>query len=513
MQRRRHCALPFPDGTFDRVIASEVLEHIPDDAAALDELARVLRPGGTHRGHRAGVAAREGLLVAVGRVPRPLRRGRPRAHLHRRRAAAPAARTPGSSRAASHHAHAPALARTGGCGARSGRPTTTTRWSKAYHRLLVWDIMKAPAGAPARRAGAQPGARQEPRGLRPQARCGRRDGVADRAARPASSTRRPSSPRRSTPSPSGSCPTGMIPWFPGGHADPWNHVEAAMALAVGGRRAEAERAYEWLVDIQRDDGAWHQYYLADAHRDRTSSTPTSAPTSPPACGTTGCSPATGASSRRCGRWSSGPSTSCSTLQTAARRDPLGPPRRRHAVDVRPAHRLVVDLPQPALRDRASPSCSATSGPTGSSPPARLGPRRRAPCRDAFAPKHRWAMDWYYPVLAGVVTGDDGAARLDERRSTFVMEGRGVRCVADRPWITAAETCECGSPTSSSASAAALELFTWAQASRRRRPLLDRHRLPRAGALPRRRAHLLHRGLGRARRRRARRTSGVGPLRR
>ena len=28
---------------------------------------------------------------------------------------------------------------------------------------------------------------------------------------------------------------GMIPWFPGGHCDPWNHVEAAMALSVGGR--------------------------------------------------------------------------------------------------------------------------------------------------------------------------------------------------------------------------------------------------------------------------------------
>ena len=58
-------------------------------------------------------------------------------------------------------------------------------------------------------------------------------------------------------------PNGMIPWFPGGHADPWNHVEAAMALDLGGRRAEAERAYQWLVDVQRPDGSWHQYYLAD----------------------------------------------------------------------------------------------------------------------------------------------------------------------------------------------------------------------------------------------------------
>ena len=39
--------LPFPDGTFDRVICSEVLEHLPDDVAAMRELARVLRPGGT----------------------------------------------------------------------------------------------------------------------------------------------------------------------------------------------------------------------------------------------------------------------------------------------------------------------------------------------------------------------------------------------------------------------------------------------------------------------------------
>src|SRR5262249_9726422 len=39
--------LPFADGAFDRLIASEVLEHIPADTDALAELARVLRPGAT----------------------------------------------------------------------------------------------------------------------------------------------------------------------------------------------------------------------------------------------------------------------------------------------------------------------------------------------------------------------------------------------------------------------------------------------------------------------------------
>jgi SAM-dependent methyltransferase len=39
--------LPFPDTTFDRIIAAEVLEHIDDDTGAIRELVRVLRPGGT----------------------------------------------------------------------------------------------------------------------------------------------------------------------------------------------------------------------------------------------------------------------------------------------------------------------------------------------------------------------------------------------------------------------------------------------------------------------------------
>jgi SAM-dependent methyltransferase len=40
-------ALPFADEEFDRIVAAEVLEHIPDDEQAIAELVRVLRPGGT----------------------------------------------------------------------------------------------------------------------------------------------------------------------------------------------------------------------------------------------------------------------------------------------------------------------------------------------------------------------------------------------------------------------------------------------------------------------------------
>jgi SAM-dependent methyltransferase len=39
-------ALPYPDNTFDKIILSEVLEHIEDDVTGLREILRVLKPGG-----------------------------------------------------------------------------------------------------------------------------------------------------------------------------------------------------------------------------------------------------------------------------------------------------------------------------------------------------------------------------------------------------------------------------------------------------------------------------------
>lgn len=39
-------ALPFPDETFDRVIAAEILEHVRQDGVAIAEIFRVVRPGG-----------------------------------------------------------------------------------------------------------------------------------------------------------------------------------------------------------------------------------------------------------------------------------------------------------------------------------------------------------------------------------------------------------------------------------------------------------------------------------
>ena len=62
--------------------------------------------------------------------------------------------------------------------------------------------------------------------------------------------------------------SGEIPWFEGGHTDPWDHTEAAMGLSIAGELNAAERAYGWLAGTQLDDGSWWACYR-DGQPDRT----------------------------------------------------------------------------------------------------------------------------------------------------------------------------------------------------------------------------------------------------
>ncbi|MGH3369562.1 MAG: prenyltransferase, partial [Nocardioidaceae bacterium] len=61
--------------------------------------------------------------------------------------------------------------------------------------------------------------------------------------------------------------------------------------------------------------------------------------------------------------------------------------------------------------------------------------------DRFEPKTRFSMDWYYPILGGALRGPAAQARVAARWDDFVVDGLGIRCVDDQPWVTGAETCE------------------------------------------------------------------------
>jgi SAM-dependent methyltransferase len=134
-------SLPFADGEFDRVVAAEVLEHIPDDTTAIAELARVLRPGGT----LAVTVPRwlpEKVCWALSREYHEVEGGHVRIYTADELVAK--LRVAGlvfEGREHTHGLHAPYWWLKCAVGVDNDR----NRLVSAYHRLLVWDIMKRPA--------------------------------------------------------------------------------------------------------------------------------------------------------------------------------------------------------------------------------------------------------------------------------------------------------------------------------------------------------------------------------
>jgi hypothetical protein len=231
---------------------------------------------------------------------------------------------------------------------------------------------------------------------------------------------------------------GLFPWLAGDHADPWNHVEAAMAMTVSGRREAARRAFAWSAANQDADGTWPMEIVGTTVRE-----------------------------------ASVDANQCAYLAVGIWQDWLVN-RDRAFIDemwpvVRAAIAFVCDLQQPSgavawsrsadgvISDyalRIGSGCMVLSlrcamalaelvedpQPDWELTAARLA-HVVAAHPDAFQEQSRFSMEWYYPILGGAVRGAAAQSLLASRWDEFVVAGRGVRCVADRPWVTAAETCE------------------------------------------------------------------------
>ncbi|MEX2291150.1 MAG: prenyltransferase [Mycobacteriales bacterium] len=232
-------------------------------------------------------------------------------------------------------------------------------------------------------------------------------------------------------------PGGTLPW-PDGHTDPWDHVECAMALTLGGRLAEVRAAYGWMRRTQEPDGAWRMKYDGERVLDASVDTNQCAYVA-------------------VGVWQWWTVTGDRDLVETMW------PYVRRALD------FVLDLQAPGGQLHWSRSPEGDVDPdallTGSSSAyqalrcglaladllgdpqpewelaAGLLQHAVAHHPEVFLDKSRFSMDWYYPVLGGAVRGEEARHRLAERWDEFVVPGVGARCVADRPWVTGAETAE------------------------------------------------------------------------
>ncbi len=239
-------------------------------------------------------------------------------------------------------------------------------------------------------------------------------------------------------------PSGEIPWFEGGHTDPWDHTEAAMGLSIAGEWDAAERAYHWLADRQLEDGSWWACYRdeqpdASVERRETNYVAYIAT----------------------GVWHhfliTGDDAFLQTLFPVVQR----------AIDFvlqyqSPEGEIdwAVDSKGAPLGDALVTGCSSIykslecailiaemlGQQTSSwrSARARLSEAlRHHPARfdRTWESKSRYAMDWFYPILAGWVTGEDARERLVNRWDEFIEPGIGCRCENHQPWVTVAESCE------------------------------------------------------------------------
>ncbi len=233
--------------------------------------------------------------------------------------------------------------------------------------------------------------------------------------------------------------SGALAWYRGGHGDPWNHVEAAMALTIAGYHAEARAAYRWLAGRQLGDGSWFNYYRGDAVIDARLDTNVCAYV---AAGLYHYLLATGDVDFVAEQfavvdrainfvlaWQLSDGTVRWSLDGAGRAESYALLTGSSSI----YHSLRCAVALGERLDVHRPSWVVAAGRLGHAVANHPG---------AFAPKNEFAMDWYYPVLSGALTGGAAERRLRDGWERHVMAGYGVRCVSTNDWVTAAETAEC-----------------------------------------------------------------------
>jgi len=249
---------------------------------------------------------------------------------------------------------------------------------------------------------------------------------------------------------------GAIWWTERGLYDPWNHVECAMALAAAGRPEPARRAFDRLAETQESDGGWMGDLGAAASMDAdnrrlvTEGAPRLKETNFAAWSAAGlwhlflCSGAR-ADLERFGEMALHACRFALSLQSEH-----GEVAWRVPDEDEPFEQIDALLAANCAIYLALGAAIEIAGALGEPASDLAEGRRRLKAAIAGRPdrfdrtwpsKRRYAMDWYYPVMCGVVVGPEAARRLEARWTEFVAPREGCRCVSDEPWATAAETAE------------------------------------------------------------------------
>lgn len=256
---------------------------------------------------------------------------------------------------------------------------------------------------------------------------------------------------------------GSIPWFPGGPMDPWDHVESAMGLSIGGHYDEALQAYYWLKENQLPNGTW----LA-AYKDGKVDDGTRAESNFVAYVATGVWHhylVTRDTNFLQSMWPTvkraiqfilrlqgdkGQIYWCEDTTLGIREDSLLTGCSSIYKSLECALNIATTL------EEETPEWSLARTKLGNAV------ANHPECFDrTWDSKSRFAMDWFYPVLTNVIKGGAAQKHLKSRWSEFVVNDLGCVCVNDEPWVTVAESCELVLALLSAGEyQQAVQLFSW-----------------------------------------------------
>ena len=235
-------------------------------------------------------------------------------------------------------------------------------------------------------------------------------------------------------------PTGEIPWSKGGKTDPWDHVESAMGLSIGGYHEQAKKAYIWSAENQLSDGSWWSYYTDGKPQD--GAYKDSNMTAYIAVGILHYYLVTGDDEFLRMIWP----IVCKAMDYVielqgpeggiywAKRDDKSIDKKALLTGSSSIYlSLTCALKIASSLNQEKPDWEMAR--------EKLGKAIRYKPLVFDQSKSRFSMDWYYPILCGAIRGKEAGKRIATYWYNYIIHGWGVRCVSDAPWLTMAETSE------------------------------------------------------------------------
>ena len=237
-------------------------------------------------------------------------------------------------------------------------------------------------------------------------------------------------------------PSGAITWYRGGVTDPWDHVEGAIALDLCGRFEEAAAAYMWSRDMQNPDGGWYSGYLDDKPRDSVKDT------------NYACYIATGMWFHYLATGDLGflrqmwPTVERGIGFALSLQQPTGeiPWASSDEGDVWPGaivtsscciwHSIRNGINISKILGQGRPDWDTAS--------ERLlrAIKGHPELFDKMGEnERRYSMNWFYPILTGVIEGKEAKERIEREWKDFIIENWGCRVTADEDVTAVAETSE------------------------------------------------------------------------